>query len=246
MQLPSRHEPLRVRDEDGEFVELAYNEPPPTREPPERASVIVERSAHGLAGIRLAAEEILDHSCGEVDYDALRALGPAVSHVLARMASREARCGCHRGRRAAAVAALGRLRDPVATDVLRTLASDRREELAIRARAVHGLGRLASPGSIALLEELLRSDSAPVVRQAAALALGHAGSLDAVAALERAAEEDAREAVRIQAFASLRGLERLAGAKLTNVKEPAPRRRLGRAPVRDRGTHSGSARRRGR
>lgn len=246
MQLPTPREPLRVRDEDGKFVELVYNEPAPGKEPLERASVVVERSAHGLAGIRLAAEEILDRSCGEVDYEGLRALGPELPHVLARMASSESRCGCHRGRRAAAVAALGRLRDPIAVDTLRALAGDRRTELAIRVRAAHGLARLGSPGSIAVLGELLRHDPAPAVRQAAALALGHAGSLDAVAALESAAKADAHLTVRVQAFASLRALERLAGARLTDVKEPRPQRRLGRGPVRDRATPSPSARRRSR
>jgi HEAT repeat protein len=143
------------------------------------------------------------------------------------------------------VAALGRLRDPVAADTLRALAGDRRTELAIRVHAVHGLARLGSPGSIAVLDELLRHDPAPVVRQAAALALGRAGSLDAVAALESAAKADAHPTVRVQAFASLRALERLAGARLTDVKEPSPKRRLGRGPVRDR-TPSASARRRSR
>jgi tetratricopeptide (TPR) repeat protein len=79
----------------------------------------------------------------------------------------------------------------------------------MRRRAVEALGRAAlSPGALAALLQVLRSDSYAYVREAAADALGRQRAAAAVAALALAVSEDPEPAVRT---AAVRALQRIGG-----------------------------------
>jgi hypothetical protein len=236
---------IRTRTADGKEVVLRANEPRPDLEITEILSRRVEHGRLGLAGLRLQVEAVLDRSCGESPLQQLTALGPDVVTVLLKIAAtKDEDYGCHCGRRLGAILALGRFKGAESADELRRLVADATEDVAVRASAAISLGRIGVSSAVAELGRLLRQDSDPVLRRAAAKGLAFSVSLEALGALEAAAASDKDARVRLQAYAALRGLEKLHGRRLTDVKPPAPPKPA--APTRIKPPGAGAARSRGR
>jgi HEAT repeat protein len=220
-------EDIRVRNEQGEYEVLRYNEPRPDQEVEGRPTRMVDPGTVGNAGIRLRAEQILSQMCGPKEQLArLRELGPDVGPVLVKIGRQADDRGSGPFRRSGAVAALGSFPTAEVADFLRELLSDRSADEGLRAQAALSLGRIGSPSAIDALQQVLGRERSAAVRHAAAKGLALSTSLQATAALERAAEHDDDVTVRQQAYAGLRSLERLYGSKLTTLRPPPrPRRR---------------------
>lgn len=211
---------IKVRDEKGESTELRYNEPRPDLDVRKIPSNFVASEKLGIAGLRLQVEHFLEKSCGEDHTAKVVALGPKIAPVLIKIASSKEICDCWCGRRSGAVRVLGYFPQAEVADFLKGVLSDSSEELSMRAQAAISIGRIGSPSCLARLQEVLRKDKNIAIRRAAAKALGLSRSLEAINALGQAVESDNDPTVKAQAYASLRGIEKLHGQKLSSVKAP--------------------------
>jgi HEAT repeats len=222
---------IRTRAADGTAVVLRANEPRPDLTVAPLPTRLLDPGGLGMAGLRLQVEAVLDRGCGEEALPRLMRLGPDVATILLKIAAvANEDYGCRCGRRLGAIAALGRFPRADSADLLRRLVADRAEDVAVRAGAAISLGRAGSVSAVAELGRILRADPDPVMRRAAARGLAHTRSLDALGALEAAAAGDRDARVKLQAYAALRGLEKLHGRRLSAVKAPPPPKRS--APVR--------------
>lgn len=211
---------IKVRDAKGGFTELRYNEPRPDMDVRQIPSRLVATEKLGVAGLRLRAEEILEQSCGKDHTAKVVALGPEVAPVLIKMARTKEPCNCVCMRQSGALRALGYFPQAEVADFLKGVVSDDAEEINLRAQAAISLGRIGSPSCVAYLQEVLRKDKSITLRRIAAKALGISKSLEAISALTQAVEKDKEPAIKAQAYASLRVIEKSHGQKLSSVKPP--------------------------
>lgn len=211
---------IKVRDRKGEFTVLRYNEPRPDMDVRKIESRLVATEKLGVAGLRLQAEQILDQSCGRDHTAKVVALGPEVAPVLIKMARSKEPCNCACVRQSGALRALGYFAQADVADFLKGVVSDQSEEIQLRAQAAISLGRIGSSSCVAHLQQVLQKDKSITLRRVAAKALGLSKSLEAISALTQAVEKDKAPAIKAQAYASLRFIEKSHGQKLSLVKPP--------------------------